>query len=154
MKRWLAVATLVIVLDQASKFTVAQWLADGHMVEVTPFFNLILAHNAGAAFSFLAAAAGWQRGFFIGIALIASVWIIVLLRKHSSETLFCLALGLILGGALGNVIDRIWLGAVIDFLDFHAAGWHWPAFNVADSAITCGAALIVFDSLKKPAAKA
>ncbi len=148
MSRWLGIAALIIVLDQASKYAITQWLVDGHSVEVTSFFNIVLVHNAGAAFSFLAAAAGWQRGFFIGIALIASVWIVVLLRRHARETGFCLALSLILGGALGNLIDRILLGAVVDFLDFHAAGWHWPAFNVADSAITCGAALVVWDSLK------
>ena len=148
MSRWLGIAALIIVLDQASKYAITQWLVDGHRVEVTSFFNIVLVHNAGAAFSFLAAAAGWQRGFFIGIALIASVWIVFLLRRHARETGFCLALSLILGGALGNLIDRILLGAVVDFLDFHAAGWHWPAFNVADSAITGGAALVVWDSLK------
>jgi signal peptidase II len=152
MSRWLTIATVVLLLDQLSKYALTQSLADGRMVEVTSFFNLVLVHNSGAAFSFLASAAGWQRAFFIGIALVASVWIVLLLRRHPREMLFCFALSLILGGALGNVIDRIWLGAVIDFLDFHAAGWHWPAFNVADSAITCGAALLVWDSLR-PAAK-
>ena len=148
MSRWLAIAGLVIVLDQLSKYALTQLLGDGRVMEVGPFFNLVLVHNSGAAFSFLAGAAGWQRVFFIGIALVASVWIVVLLRRHLSETMFCLALSLILGGALGNVIDRIWLGAVVDFLDFHAAGWHFPAFNVADSAISCGAALLVWESLR------
>jgi len=148
MKRWLAIAGLVVVLDQLAKYAIAQWLGNGHVVEVAPFFNLVLVHNSGAAFSFLAAAAGWQRGFFIGIALVAAAWIIVLLRRHPQVTLFNLALALILGGALGNVIDRILFGAVVDFLDFHAAGWHWPAFNVADSAITCGAVLVAWDSLR------
>ena len=148
MSRWLAIAAVLIVLDQASKFWITQWLAGGRGVEVTSFFNLVLVHNAGAAFSFLANAAGWQRGFFIAIALIAAAWIIFLLRRHARETFFCCALALILGGALGNLIDRIWIGAVVDFLDFHAAGWHWPAFNVADSAITCGAAMLVVDSLR------
>jgi signal peptidase II len=153
MSRWLAIAAVLIVLDQASKTAVTQWLAGARSIEVTSFFNIVLAYNSGAAFSFLAGAGGWQRLFFIAIAVIAAVWIVVLLRKHASETLFCLALSLILGGALGNLIDRIWLGAVVDFLDFHAAGWHWPAFNLADSAITCGAALVVWDSLKpRPAA--
>ena len=151
MTRWLAIAAAVIVLDQASKFAMTQWLADGQNLVVTSFFNLVLWHNSGAAFSFLAGAAGWQRVFFIAIALVATVWIVMLLRKQPQFTLFGLALSLILGGALGNLIDRIWLGAVIDFLDFHAAGWHWPAFNLADSAITCGAALMVWDSLKRPA---
>ncbi len=148
MSRWLGIAALLIVLDQASKYAITQWLGGGRSVEITSFFNIVLVHNAGAAFSFLAAAAGWQRGFFIGIALIASVWIVFLLRRHARETVFCFALSLILGGALGNLIDRILVGAVVDFLDFHATGWHWPAFNVADSAITCGAALVVWDSLK------
>lgn len=148
MKRWLAIAALLIVLDQASKFWITQWLAGGRTVEVSGFFNLVLVHNTGAAFSFLAHAAGWQRGFFIAIAVFASGWIVFLLRRHAHETFFCGALALILGGALGNLIDRIWIGAVVDFLDFHAAGWHWPAFNVADSAITCGAAMLVMDSLR------
>lgn len=148
MSRWLAIAGALVVLDQWSKYAVTQWLGDGRAVEVTSYFNLVLVHNSGAAFSFLAGAGGWQRAFFISVALIASVWIVVLLHRHARETLFCLALSLILGGALGNVIDRIWLGAVVDFLDFHAAGWHWPAFNVADSAITCGAVLVVWDSLR------
>ena len=148
MSRWLGIAALLMVLDQASKYAVTQWLVDGRSVEVTSFFNFVLVYNSGAAFSFLASAGGWQRAFFIGIALVASVWIVLLLRRNPREMLFCLALSLILGGALGNLIDRIWLGAVIDFLDFHAAGWHWPAFNVADSAITCGAALVVWDSLR------
>ncbi len=120
-------------------------------VEVTSFFNLVLVYNRGAAFSFLAGAGGWQREFFTVIALAASVWIIWLLYRHPRQSLFCLALALVLGGALGNVIDRIAIGAVVDFLDFHAYGWHWPAFNVADSAITCGAVLLVWDGLRSPA---
>ena len=148
MRRWLGIAAVILVLDQALKFAVAGWLAGGRSVEVTPFFNVVLVYNAGAAFSFLAGAGGWQRLFFIAIAVVASVWIVALLRRHGSETMFCLALSLILGGALGNLIDRVWLGAVVDFLDFHARGWHWPAFNIADSAITCGAVLVVLDSLR------
>ena len=150
MRCWLGIAAVIIVLDQATKFAVSAWLAGGRVVEMTPFFNFVLAHNAGAAFSFLAGAAGWQRLFFSTIAVVAAVWIVVLLRRHAQETVFCAALSLILGGALGNLIDRIWLGAVVDFLDFHAMGWHWPAFNVADSAIFCGAVLIVIDSLRAP----
>ena len=147
MKLWLALAAGIVALDQLSKFAVLRLLAGGG-IEVTPFFNLVLVYNRGAAFSFLSNASGWQREFFIAIALIASVWIIWLLRRHPGETLFCLALSLILGGAVGNVIDRMWLGAVVDFLDFHAAGYHWPAFNVADSAITCGAALLIWEGLR------
>ncbi len=145
---WLALAALVVVIDQLSKFAVTRLLTYGNGIEVTSFFNLVLVHNKGAAFSFLSSASGWQRELFIAIAVVASVWVVILLRRHPRETLFCLALSLILGGAVGNVIDRVWLGAVIDFLDFHVAGYHWPAFNAADSAITCGAALLVWESLR------
>jgi signal peptidase II len=121
-------------------------------LSLTPFFNLVLVLNPGAAFSFLSDQPGWQRGLFIAIALAASVWIVYLLVKHPRERVFALALTLVLAGALGNVIDRILVGAVVDFLDFHAFGWHWPAFNVADSAITCGAVLLAWDALR-PARK-
>ena len=121
---------------------------------ITGFFNLVLTHNTGAAFSFLASAAGWQRGFFIVIALVAIIVISVLLARHSGDRLFCLSLALILGGAAGNVIDRILLGHVVDFLDFHIAGWHWPAFNLADSAITVGAVLLIVDSFRPGARRA
>lgn len=148
---WLALSAVVVVLDQLTKLWVSQSLGAHEVVPLTPFFNLVLAHNAGAAFSFLAGAGGWQRGFFIGIALVAAVVIVYLLRKHHGEKLFSLALALILGGALGNLIDRIQFGHVVDFLDFYVQGYHWPAFNIADMAITCGAGLLIFDSLKKPA---
>lgn len=116
----------------------------GEQMMLTPFFNLVFVFNTGAAFSFLAGAGGWQRWFFIALALGISIWISVLLRRHAGETLMPLTLALILGGALGNVIDRITLGAVVDFLDFHLAGRHFPAFNVADSAITVGVALMLW----------
>ena len=148
MIRWLALAAVLAALDQLSKFAVARILTAGVNIEVAPFFNLVLVRNRGAAFSFLSSAAGWQRELFIAIALIASTWIVYLLRRYSRQTLFCFALSLILGGAIGNVIDRVLFGAVIDFLDFHVAGYHWPAFNVADSAITCGAALLVWEGLR------
>lgn len=148
MLRWLLIAVAVVALDQASKYTAVAMLADRPPVEVTPFFNLLLVYNRGAAFSFLAGAAGWQRELFTGIAIVASIWIVYLLRRYPQQSLFCLALSLILGGAIGNVIDRLSIGAVVDFLDFHAYGWHWPAFNVADSAITCGAALLIWDGLR------
>jgi signal peptidase II len=109
----------------------------------------VLVYNPGAAFSFLSTASGWQTGLFIAIGLAASALIVYLLRRHAHDALFCFALALILGGALGNVIDRLYLGAVVDFLDLHAAGHHWPAFNLADSAITCGAALLIWDSLRR-----
>jgi signal peptidase II len=146
--KWLALSGAILVLDQITKFLAATHLAARHAVEVTPFLNLVLVYNPGAAFSFLASASGWQRPFFIAVALIASVWIVWLLRRHPQQTLFSLALSLILAGAVGNVIDRILFGAVIDFLDFHAFGWHWPAFNVADAAITCGAVLLVWDGFR------
>jgi signal peptidase II len=153
MARWLALAGVLVVLDQLSKLAVLQWLAPGRVVEVTPFFTFVLVYNPGAAFSLLAQAPGWQRGLFIAIALVASAWIVFLLRRHWRETLFSFALALILGGAVGNLIDRVVYGAVVDFLDFHAAGWHWPAFNVADSAITVGAVLLVWDGFfgRRPA---
>jgi len=147
MGKWLALAAGIVVVDQIAKYAALQALSAGKPVVVTSFFNLTLVFNTGAAFSFLSDASGWQRGFFIGIALIASAWIVDLLRRHSRERLFSLALALVLAGAVGNVIDRILVGAVIDFLDFHALGYHWPAFNVADSAITCGAVLLVWDAL-------
>jgi signal peptidase II len=145
---WLILSALIVALDQATKFVVVRSLAASQAVEVTSFFNLVLVYNPGAAFSFLADGAGWQRGLFVGIAIVASVWIVYLLRKYPDQRLFALALALILAGAVGNLIDRIAVGAVIDFLDFHAFGYHWPAFNVADSAITCGAVLLVWDALK------
>jgi signal peptidase II len=150
MMRWLLIAGIVVLLDQATKFAAVAALAGQPAVEVTPFFNLLLVYNRGAAFSFLAGADGWQRELFTGIAVIAAVWIVYLLRRYPQQVLFCLALSLVLGGAIGNVIDRVTIGVVVDFLDFHAFGWHWPAFNVADSAITCGAALLVWDGLRGP----
>ena len=150
---WLLLSAAIIVVDQLTKQWVSQSLELRQMVPVLPYFNLVLAHNSGAAFSFLAEAGGWQRGFFIAVALIASAVIVHLLRKHPGQTLFNLALALILGGALGNLIDRILLGHVVDFLDFYVQGWHWPAFNVADMAITGGAGLLIWDSLKKPVNK-
>ncbi|OGA45386.1 MAG: signal peptidase II [Betaproteobacteria bacterium RIFCSPLOWO2_12_FULL_62_58] len=146
MTKWLALSAVILVVDQLTKFAIASSLT--RVVEVTPFFNLALVHNPGAAFSFLSDASGWQRGLFIVIGLAASVWIVYLLRKHPRQTLFCWALSLVLAGAVGNVIDRILFGAVIDFLDFHAFGRHWPAFNVADAAITCGAALLIWDGFR------
>lgn len=154
MGKWLVLSAIVAALDQLTKYAVSATLSPREVIEVTPFFNLVLAHNRGAAFSFLAGASGWQREFFIIVAAAASAWIVWLLRRYPTQTLFCTALALVLGGAVGNIIDRILLGAVVDFLDFHAYGYHWPAFNVADSAITCGAALLIWDGLRpsKPAA--
>lgn len=148
MTRWLALAALLVAADQLAKYAAVQFLAMNQAVAVTPFFNLVLVYNSGAAFSILSDAAGWQRALFMAIAVVASVWIVFLLRKYPHQRLFALALSLVLAGAVGNLIDRIFVGAVIDFLDFHAYGYHWPAFNVADSAITCGAALLIWDALK------
>ena len=151
---WYALAVLVVVLDQLTKYWVSASFDYAEVRAVTGFFNLVLTHNKGAAFSFLASASGWQRGVFILIAVVAIVVIGVLLARHAGEKLFCLSLALILGGAIGNVIDRIVLGHVVDFLDFHLAGWHWPAFNLADSAITAGAVLLVADSFRPSARRA
>ena len=148
MRSWLALSALIVAADQLAKFVAVHTLAASKAVAVTPFLNLVLVYNSGAAFSFLADAAGWQRGLFIAIALAASAWIVYLLRQHPQQRLFALALSLVLAGAVGNAIDRIRIGAVIDFIDVHAYGYHWPAFNVADSAITCGAALLIWDALR------
>ena len=150
---WLAVSAGVIVLDQLTKHVVQQSIAFGSSNRVTPFFDLVLVYNPGAAFSFLSTAPGWQRELFIGIAAVAAVLIVFLLRRNVADRLFCFALGLILGGALGNLVDRILLGAVVDFLHFHVAQYYWPAFNVADSAITCGAGLLIWDSLRRSKAR-
>lgn len=150
-RRWFALAIVIIIADQATKWLASNLLCCRPPVAVTSFFNLVLAHNPGAAFSFLADQPGWQRWFFAAIALIASIVISVLLVQHAkrqSERWFCAGLALILGGAVGNLIDRVLYGYVVDFLDFHAGGWHWPAFNVADSAISVGAALLIIDSFR------
>ena len=145
---WLALAALLALADQASKSAISAGLRVGEVRGITPFFNLVLAHNRGAAFSFLSDAGGWQRGLFIGIAVLATAAIVVMLVRHSGERLFSAGLALILGGALGNLWDRIALGYVVDFLDFHALGWHFWAFNLADSAITVGAGLLILDGLR------
>lgn len=149
LKNWLSLAVLIIVLDQGSKLWISSHFIYGESLRVMEFFNLVLAHNTGAAFSFLNDAAGWQRWMFSAIAIVAAVWIVRLLRQHAQQTLFCFALTLVLGGALGNLIDRVAYGYVVDFLDFYWGSYHFPAFNVADSAITVGAALLLLDSFKK-----
>ena len=149
MLPWLGIATIIILLDQITKITAVRMLAYGESVTVTSFFNFVHVYNKGAAFSFLANHSGWQRYFFTILGLAASAFIIYLLYKHAGQRLFSWALALILGGAIGNVIDRVLYGYVIDFLDFHVAGWHWPAFNIADSAICIGAVLFVYDELRR-----
>jgi signal peptidase II len=149
---WLALAAVLALADQASKGAISANLRIGEAREITGFFNLVLAHNRGAAFSFLSDAGGWQRALFIGIAVLATAVIVVMLVRHSGERLFSAGLALILGGALGNLWDRIVLGYVVDFLDFHALGWHFWAFNLADSAITVGAGLLILDGLRSAGA--
>lgn len=148
---WYALAVLVVVLDQISKKAILSAFQLGEGRVMTDFFNLVFVFNRGAAFSFLAGADGWQRWFFAALALGVSAYITVLFTKHRADRLMCAALSLIMGGAIGNVIDRFIHGAVVDFLDFHAAGWHFPAFNLADSAITLGVVLLFWQQLREPA---
>jgi len=147
--RWLLIAAIIIVLDQYTKTLIVNHFQLHEGRYVTSFFNLVRAHNPGAAFSFLAGAGGWQRWFFTGIALAATVFIIVMLRKQGDQKLFALALTLILGGAIGNAVDRLIHGYVVDFLQFHWSGWAFPSFNVADSAITLGAILLIVDEIRR-----
>jgi signal peptidase II len=145
---WVALALLIALADQGTKQAIGALLAPGETRGITGFFNLLLVYNRGAAFSFLSDASGWQRELFSGVALAASAVIVTLLWRHAGDGLFCAGLALILGGALGNLWDRVALGHVVDFLDVHALGYHWPAFNLADSAITIGAALLILDGFR------
>ena len=146
---WLAIAAAIVILDQITKAMIlaAFQLGDAH--RVTTFFDIVRAHNRGAAFSFLNDASGWQRWFFIGLGLAAAVFIVWMLKKHGGQRLFGWALALILGGAVGNVIDRMLHGYVVDFLQVHWGGAYFPSFNVADSAITVGAVLLILDELRR-----
>ncbi|WP_036169559.1 signal peptidase II [Massilia sp. 9096] len=147
---WLGIAFIVILIDQISKITITRTLMHGEEKPITSFFNLVLAYNPGAAFSFLGTQNGWQRYLFSAIAVAAVGFIIYLLRRHAGQRMFCWALALIMGGALGNLIDRVAYGHVIDFLDFYWRGvGHFPAFNIADSGITIGAILFIFDELRR-----
>ena len=151
LPKWLSLSALVIFLDQLSKASISAHFTYGESFLVTGFFNLVLAHNQGAAFSFLNDAGGWQRWMFSAIAVVASAWIIWLLRRHGEQKLFCFGLAMILGGALGNLIDRVAYGYVVDFLYFHLNEHYFPAFNLADSSISCGAGLLLWDSfMNKP----
>ena len=146
MKRfalWLALVLVVTGLDQWSKLAVLARFAEYESMPVTGFFNLVLVYNPGAAFSFLAGHDGWQRWFFVGLAAVICSWLLILTWKHRNELLQPAAFALVIGGALGNVIDRFAYGRVVDFLDFHLADWHWPAFNLADSAICLGVGLML-----------
>ena len=144
---WLALALVLVIADQFTKVLVLGSFQLGDSRVVTSFFNLVRVHNAGAAFSFLADASGWQRWFFTGLGVAAAVLIVWMLKNHAGQRLFGFALACILGGAIGNVIDRVLYGYVVDFLDFHWAGMHFPAFNVADSAISIGAICLILDEL-------
>ncbi len=153
---WLGLALVILLADQFTKVLIVGSFQWGDSQTVTSFFNLVRVHNSGAAFSFLANAGGWQRWFFTGIGVVATVFIVYLLRSHPQQTLFCFALSLVLGGAVGNVIDRLLYGHVIDFLDFHwdwlapmFYGGHFPAFNIADSAISVGTVCLVVDELRR-----
>ena len=145
--RWLGIALAVVLLDQFTKALIVGFFHLGDSRTVTPFFNAVRVHNSGAAFSFLAGASGWQRWFFVVLGVAAAGFIVWMLARHAAQALFCSALALILGGAVGNVIDRLLHGHVVDFVQLHWRGWYFPAFNVADSAITVGAALLVVDEL-------
>jgi signal peptidase II len=144
---WLGIAAVIILADQFTKTLILGHFQLGDSRTVFSFFNIVRVHNSGAAFSFLAGASGWQRWFFVGIGAVATVFIIWMLRSHGGQRLFSWALSLILGGAIGNVIDRLLHGYVVDFLQFHAGGWYFPSFNIADSAITVGAVLLISDEL-------
>jgi len=146
---WLAIALIVILADQFTKSLIVSDFQLGESRSVTPFFNVVRVHNTGAAFSFLAGASGWQRWFFVGLGFAATGFIVWMLLRHGGQRMFSTALALILGGALGNVIDRLWHGYVVDFIQVHHAGAYFPSFNIADSAITVGAALLILDELMR-----
>ena len=147
MLKWLWLSLLAVVLDQGSKLAIVGSMKLYQSIPVMPYFNLTYVHNTGAAFSFLSEAGGWQRWFFAGLALVISIVIAVwLARLKKHETLLAVALSLVLGGAIGNLIDRLAYGYVVDFLDVYYQTWHWPAFNIADSAITLGVILMLAES--------
>ena len=149
MMLWLAWAMVVLIVDQFTKVLILGYYQLGDSTPVTGFFNVVRVHNTGAAFSFLANAGGWQRWLFTGIGVVAALLILWMLKSHPGQKLFAFAMTSILGGAIGNVLDRIFYGYVVDFLDFHWKGWHFPAFNVADSAITLGAICLILDELMR-----
>ena len=144
---WLGFALLILIADQFTKVLILGAYQLGDATYISSFFNVVRVHNEGAAFSFLANAGGWQRWLFTGIGTLAAIFIVWMLKSHPGQKLFSFALACILGGAIGNVIDRSLYGYVVDFLDFHYAGWHFPAFNIADSAISIGAVCLILDEL-------
>jgi len=149
MLPWLGLALILLIADQFTKVLILGYYRLGDATYVTSFFNVVRVHNSGAAFSFLASASGWQRWFFTAIGIAAALFIVWMLKSHAGQKLFSLALACLLGGAIGNVIDRSLHGYVVDFLDFHYRGWHFPAFNIADSAITLGAIFLILDELRR-----
>ncbi len=144
---WLGLAVVVVLLDQLSKTVVIGTFQLNDSRALTSWFNLVRVHNTGAAFSFLAGASGWQRWFFVGLGTVASAFIVWMLKKHPGQKLFCFAVTMIMGGAIGNVVDRLLHGYVVDFIQVHYSGWYFPAFNLADSAITLGAICLILDEL-------
>ena len=151
--KWLVLAALLVVLDQLTKYLAVQGIPAGSSIPLLPSLALVLTYNTGAAFSFLASASGWQRWFFVLVAVAASALIIWMLHRHRGETFLCIGLALILGGAIGNLVDRVLVGAVVDFILVYWRQYQWPAFNVADSCITIGAGMLIWDSLR-PSRKA
>jgi signal peptidase II len=147
MLQWLGLAFIILLADQFTKVLIIGYYHLGDSTYVTSFFNIVRVHNTGAAFSFLAGASGWQRWFFTVLGLVAAGVIMFMLHSHPGQKLFSFAMACILGGAIGNVIDRLAYGHVVDFLQFHWRGWFFPAFNVADSAITVGACCLILDEL-------
>jgi signal peptidase II len=147
MLPWLGLALLLLIADQFTKVLILGYYRLGDATYVTSFFNVVRVHNTGAAFSFLSSASGWQRWFFTGIGIAAALFILWMLKSHAGQKLFSFAMACILGGAVGNVVDRTLHGYVVDFLDFHYANWHFPAFNIADSAISVGAVCLILDEL-------
>jgi signal peptidase II len=147
MLPWLGLALILLIADQFTKVLILGYYRLGDATTITSFFNIVRVHNTGAAFSFLASAGGWQRWFFTAIGVAAALFIVWMLKSHPGQKLFSFALACILGGAVGNVIDRTLYGYVVDFLDFHYAGWHFPAFNIADAGISIGAVCLILDEL-------
>lgn len=147
--KWFSISAIIILVDIYTKYLVQNAFSYGDILTITSFFDLVRYHNQGSAFGFLADAGGWQKLFFNSVSVVAIVVISYLMVKHATEKLFCLGLALVLGGAIGNFYDRVTLGYVVDFLNFHYQNMYWPAFNVADSAICVGVACLLLDSFKK-----
>ena len=149
MLQWLGLAFVLLLVDQFTKLLILGYYQLGESTYITSFFNIVRVHNTGAAFSFLASGSGWQRWFFIGIGTAAVIFILFMLRSHASQKLFSFAMACIMSGAIGNVIDRLLHGYVVDFIQVHYAGWYFPSFNVADSAISVGAVLLILDEIRR-----